>query len=51
LGTTLSTAATLMREFGINHLPVVEGERPVGMVGMLDLVRSGAPGTGIGLGF
>ena len=52
LGTTLSAAATLMREYGINHLPVVEGERPIGMVGMLDLVRSGAPlGTGIGLGF
>jgi sulfide:quinone oxidoreductase len=52
LGTTLSAAATLMREYGINHLPVVEGERPVGLVGMRDVLRSGAPlETGIGLGF
>lgn len=49
---TLSAAAMLMREYGINHLPVVEGERPVGLVGMRDVVRSGEPfGTGIGLGF
>ena len=51
LGTTLSAAATLMREYGINHLPVVEGERPIGLIGMRDVLRSGAPfGTGIGLG-
>ena len=51
LGTTLSAAAMLMREYGINHLPVVEGERPVGLVGMGDVVRAGMPfGTGIGLG-
>ena len=51
LGTTLSAAATLMREYGIHHLPVVEGERPIGLIGMRDVLRSGAPfGTGIGLG-
>jgi sulfide:quinone oxidoreductase len=51
-GTALSAAATLMREYGINHLPVVEGERPVGLVSMRDVLRSGAAfGTGVGLGF
>jgi sulfide:quinone oxidoreductase len=51
-GTTLSAAATLMREYRINHLPVVDGGRPVGLIGMRDVLRSGAPfGTGIGLGF
>jgi CBS domain-containing protein len=52
LGMPISAAATLMREYGINHLLVVEGERHVGLVDMRDVVRSGAPfGTGIGLGF
>lgn len=51
-GTTLSAAATLMREYGINHLPVVEGERALGLIDMRDVVRSGVPlGTGFGLGF
>ncbi|MGH3135439.1 MAG: CBS domain-containing protein [Gaiellaceae bacterium] len=51
-GMALYAATTLMREYGINHLPVVEGERPVGFVRMCDVVRSGTPlGTGVGLGF
>lgn len=51
-GTTVSAAATLMREYGINHLPVVERERPLGLIDMRDVVRSGVPfGTRIGLGF
>jgi sulfide:quinone oxidoreductase len=37
--TTLQAAALLMTEHHIHHLPVVEGERPVAMVGMRDLVR------------
>jgi signal-transduction protein with cAMP-binding, CBS, and nucleotidyltransferase domain len=52
--TSVGVAAVLMTEHHIHHLPVVEGERPVGMVGMRDIVRSaklvGWP-TGIGLGF
>jgi CBS domain-containing protein len=49
--TTLEAAALLMTEHHIHHLPVVEGERPVGMVGMRDVVRSVGPfRTGIGLG-
>jgi CBS domain-containing protein len=41
-----------MVEHHIHHLPVVDGERPVGMVGMREVVRSAAPfGAGIGLGF
>ena len=50
--TTLGAAALLMTEYHIHHLPVVEGQRPVAMVGMRDVVRSGtALQTGIGLGF
>ena len=42
-----------MTEHGIHHLPVVEGERPVGMVGMRDVVRSASSEFlgGFGLGF
>jgi sulfide:quinone oxidoreductase len=51
-GTALEAAAILMVEHHIHHLPVVDGERPVGMVGMREVVRSAAPfGAGIGLGF
>jgi sulfide:quinone oxidoreductase len=50
--TSLEAAALLMTEHHIHHLPVVEGERPVAMVGMRDVVRAGTPfPTGIGLGF
>lgn len=50
--TTLEAAALLMTEHHIHHLPVVEGERPVAMVGMRDVVRAVTPfRTGIGLGF
>ncbi len=51
--TTLEAAAILMTEHHIHHLPVVEGERPVGMVGMRDVVRSASSEflRGIGLGF
>jgi CBS-domain-containing membrane protein len=41
--TTLKVAAILMTEHDIHHLPVVEGKRPVGMVGMSDVVRSAPP--------
>jgi sulfide:quinone oxidoreductase len=53
--TSLDAAAILMTEHHIHHLPVVEEERPVGMVRMRDVVRSTGLGagwpTGIGLGF
>jgi CBS domain-containing protein len=52
---TLQAAALLMVEHAIHHLPVVAGERPVGMVGMRDVVRSSASlaetRTRVGLGF
>jgi CBS domain-containing protein len=38
--TPLEAAALLMSEHHIHHLPVVEGERPVAMVGMRDVVRA-----------
>jgi sulfide:quinone oxidoreductase len=50
-GTSLETAAILMTEHHIHHLPVVEGERPVGMIGMREVVRAAPARTGIGLGF
>jgi sulfide:quinone oxidoreductase len=49
-GTTLEAAAFLMSEHHVHHLPVVEGERPVGMVGMRDVIRAGRPFSP-GLGF
>lgn len=49
--TTLHAAGVLMTEHGIHHLPVVEGERPVGMIGMRDVARSRRVRMGIGLGF
>lgn len=51
--TTLEAAALLMTEHHIHHLPVVEGERPIGMVGLRDVVRSASSEFlgGIGLGF
>jgi sulfide:quinone oxidoreductase len=51
--TTLDVAEALMTEYGIHHLPVVDGERPVGMVGLRDVSRSQreAKRLAIGLGF
>jgi sulfide:quinone oxidoreductase len=52
--TTAETAALLMSEHGFHHLPVVEGEHAVGMLGMRSVARYTvlrAHGTPIGLGF
>ena len=50
--TALEAAAILMTEHRIDHLPVVEGEQPVGMFGMRDVARSTSLGaSGLGLGF
>lgn len=50
---TLDMAETLMTEYGIHHLPVVEGDRPVGIVGLRDVTRSrrSPERLAIGLGF
>ena len=47
-GTTLAAAATLMGEYGIHHLPVVEGERPVGMLSRDEVSRYAAAPVGLG---
>jgi CBS domain-containing protein len=52
--TGVSTAFALMDAHAIHHLPVVEGDRPVGMVGLRQVARAidreRTPGR-IGLGF
>ena len=48
--TFVETALSLMSEHGIHRLPVVEGGRPVGMLGFRQAAQS-ARGRGIGLGF
>jgi CBS domain-containing protein len=49
--TTLEAARILMTEHHVHHLPVVEGERPVGLVSLRDVVRSVSVPLEIGLGF
>ena len=48
--TFVESALALMGEHGIHRVPVVEGDRPVGMLGFRQAVRS-VRGRGIGLGF
>ncbi len=48
--TTIETAVTLMTEYGFHHLPIVEDERPVGMLGLRQAARRARGRTGIGLG-
>ena len=48
--TTVEAARILMVEHDIHHLPVVEGERPVGMIGMRDVVRARPLPMKLGLG-
>jgi sulfide:quinone oxidoreductase len=49
--TTLELAALTMSEHGIHHLPVVVGERPVGMVGLRAVLRPARAFAGERLGF
>ncbi len=51
--TSLDKAALLMTEYGIHHLPVVDGERPIGMIGLRAANRPPASAVrpAIGLGF
>jgi sulfide:quinone oxidoreductase len=48
--TPAQAAVTLMTELGVHHLPVVEDERPVGMVGLRQVARLARLRPGIGLG-
>jgi len=48
---TIEAAVTLMTEYGFHHLPIVKGERPVGMVGLRQAAREARRRTAIGLGF
>jgi sulfide:quinone oxidoreductase len=50
--TALRAAEILMTERHINHVPVVEGERPVGLVSMRQVVGARSQlGMAVGLGF
>jgi CBS domain-containing protein len=49
--TPINSAVTMMTEYGFHHLPVVDGERPTGMVGLRQAARQARGRTGIGLGF
>jgi sulfide:quinone oxidoreductase len=49
--TPIEAAVALMTEYGFHHLPVVDDERPIGVLGFRQAVRQGRGRTGIGLGF
>jgi sulfide:quinone oxidoreductase len=49
--TPIEAAVTMMTEYGFHHLPVVEGERPTGMLGLRQAARQARGRSGIGLGF
>jgi sulfide:quinone oxidoreductase len=48
--TSVAGAVTLMTEYEIHHLPVVEGERVTGLLGLRQAVRRLQPAAGVGLG-
>jgi sulfide:quinone oxidoreductase len=50
-GTPIDATVILMTEYGFHHLPVVEDERPVGMLGLRQAARQARRRTRIGLGF
>jgi CBS domain-containing protein len=51
--TPLDVAAETMTEHGIHHLPVIEDEQVVGLVGLRDVTRSRGVSSrlSVGLGF
>jgi CBS domain-containing protein len=49
--TPIEAAVTLMTEYGFHHLPVIDDERPLGMVGLRQAARHVRGRAGIGLGF
>jgi CBS domain-containing protein len=48
--TPIEAAVTLMTEYGFHHLPVIDDERPVGMLGLRHATRQARGRIGIGLG-
>jgi sulfide:quinone oxidoreductase len=48
--TPIDVAVTLMTEHGFHHLPVIEDERPIGLVGLRQAARRAPTRTRIGLG-
>jgi CBS domain-containing protein len=48
--TPIETAVTLMTEYGFHHLPIVEGERPVGMLGLRQAAWRARDVPGLGSG-
>jgi sulfide:quinone oxidoreductase len=49
--TPIEAAVTLMTEYGFHHLPVIDDERPTGMLGLRQAARQMRGRSGIGLGF
>jgi CBS domain-containing protein len=49
--TPIEAAVTLMTEYGFHHLPVIDEERPTGMLGLRQAARQARWRIGIGLGF
>jgi sulfide:quinone oxidoreductase len=49
--TPIEAAVTLMTEYGFHHLPVIDEERPTGMLGLRQAARQARGRAGIGLGF
>jgi CBS domain-containing protein len=48
--TPIEAAVTLMTEYGFHHLPVIDDERPIGMLGLRQAARQARGRIGIGLG-
>jgi sulfide:quinone oxidoreductase len=47
--TPIDLAVTLMTEYGVHHLPVIEDERPVGLLTLHQAAERKTPGIGLGL--
>ena len=50
-GTSASAAVYLMTEYGVHHLPVMDGDVPVGMLTLGQATRAARTRLGVGLGF
>jgi sulfide:quinone oxidoreductase len=49
--TPVEVAVALMTQYGIHHLPVVDDDRPVGMLGLRQAASAALRGSKVGLGF
>ena len=47
--TSVAAATLLARQYGIHHLPVVEGDRPIGMLHLDDALQEAGVPLGLGL--